>query len=155
MRSAMMIIPLILFALSTSAHAHTGDRIYPVYEINEESTSIQIDGSVEDWEELFEPSAKALEFGPTTGDTEGPDPSDLDFRIWLGWMQSPSRLYVAYQTIDDVYVNDSSAYDAMFIWFDADHSGGRWGSRGADSEETRLLRNSNAQSYKTMPEANA
>ena len=82
-----------------SAHGHSGDRVYRFYEIPDEAAIDITDGSIEDWEELFgEPSLTSLDFTGFTsyqgnGDSMEYNPSDLAFRIYLGWngASNPTR----------------------------------------------------------------
>ena len=77
-------------------------------------TPIELDGFVEDWEESFEASSRALEFQVVLigeGGGGSHDPADFDFRVWLGWMRSPARLYVAIQSVDDVHVSGFTGDD--------------------------------------------
>ena len=70
------------------------------------------DGSIEDWEELFgEPTLTSLDFTGFTsyqgsGESMDYNPSDLDFRIWLGWNGASDRIYVGAICIDDVYIGE-------------------------------------------------
>ena len=96
-----------------AAGAHSGDRAYPIPYLSEEMLEkIQLhDGRVDEWMELVgEPTMTSLDF--TTG-FEGlpPDPSDLDFRIWLAWHDDPVRLYAGFVSSDDIYKNNHE-YDA-------------------------------------------
>ena len=60
------------------------------------------------------------------------DPSDLDFRLWLGWSASQSRIYVALACVDNVGGNRTNydpadehlPLDGFGFYVDADHSGG-------------------------------
>ena len=111
---------------------------------------------VEEWEELMEPTMTMLDF---TEEEMGvnPDPSDLDFRIWLAWHDDPARFYVAFLGSDDDYKNDhdynsdspaSSAIilqDCIALALDGDHSGGAGCS--SCSEEGWLDAHGNAQTY--------
>ena len=59
------------------------------------------------------------------------DPSNLDFRIWVGWSQD-GKIHAAGEFVDDVYVNEYDPNDYGFILFndhlgfqvDGDHTGG-------------------------------
>ena len=70
------------------------------------------DGTIEDWEELFgEPSLTSLDFTGFTsyqgsGESMDYNPSDLDFRIYLGWNGASDRIYVGAICIDDVYIGE-------------------------------------------------
>ena len=157
---SLTVLPLLAFVLPTlqPAHGHVGDRVYPVYQLTEEMAErIDVgDGSVDEWMEL-EPSLTLADFGliPGASDIAERDPADLDFRIWLGWVPSPSRIHVAAIAADDVYVNDPERYgDCLWLRIDSDHSGGPWSwvpDPGADAEE--VVQASNVQWYTALPEA--
>ena len=58
------------------------------------------------------------------------DPSNLDFRIWLGWSDVTDHIYVAGILIDDVFKGDSEIYPLYFVFqdhislmIDGDHDG--------------------------------
>ena len=117
--------------------AHQGERLYPVREITTEMlTDIDLhDGSIAEWERWFgSPPITLLDFDIATHHTEisEHDPSDLDFGIWLGWTQSPARLYIAVLRSDDVYLNsfrssdddDHGRHDSFWVLVDGDHGGG-------------------------------
>ena len=134
---------VLLLGLGLSAEAHLGDRVYPIpYLTDEMLEQIQFDdGRIDEWYELIgEPTLSLLDF---TGEEPHsppllPDPSDLDFRIWLAWHDEPPRFYVAFVASDDVYKNthdySSSPYmwqhDSIMLAIDGDHSGGK----GSDQE---------------------
>ena len=92
------------------------------------------DGSVEDWENIVgEPTLTPLDFAEPYGGSY--DPSDMDFRIWLGWHDATDRIFFAMERVDDVYVNEHDREDeSLFIMsfhdssvefaVDGDHSGG-------------------------------
>ena len=161
------VFPLAVLATLQSAQSHMGDRVIPIYELTEEMVA-QIDlkdGLLDEWTER-EPTVTLLDFGLITAmsDISQPDPADLDFRIWLGWTRSPSRIYVAAIMADDVYVNDYEGpeksrftmliNDSMKLLIDADHSGGPFtfiNQPGADAE--RIFEASNAQWYDALSEA--
>ena len=120
------------------APAHQGERIIPVFEITDdmlELINVQ-DGSIEEWEELFEPSLTALDFHASILDSEtldweraSYDPSDLDFRMWLGWNATENRLYGSLQAADDYHAVREKILqrqDAMYFGVDGDHSGGTY-----------------------------
>ena len=133
--------------LSPQAGAHSGGRVYPIAYLSDEMLEqVQLhDGSVDEWFELIgEPTMTLLDF-QTHSNFLPPDPSDLDFRIWLAWHDDPDRFYVAFVASDDVYKNDHdydaygirkniSSYDSITLTIDGDHSGGE-GTTGNASEE--------------------
>ena len=143
---------VLLLGLATSSQAHLGDRVYPVTYLSDEMLErIDLkDGLVDEWYELVgEPSMTLLDF---TGEEPHspplpPDPSDLDFRIWLAWHDEPARLYVAFVASDDVYENthDYSSsphlhlHDSIMLAIDGDHSGGAGSRNGTPLEEAREI----------------
>ena len=71
--------------------AHVGDRLYPISYLSEETLAAldQDDASVEDWvEAVGEPTLTPLDFDLDSGHLlvlyDHYDPTNLDFRIWLG-----------------------------------------------------------------------
>ena len=119
-------------------YGHSGDRVYRFYEIPDEAAIDITDGSIEDWEELFgEPSLTSLDFtGFTSYQGSGVsmeyNPSDLDFRIYLGWNGASNRIYVGAICIDDVYIGEDEmslkyfvrgGEDHIEIEIDSDHDG--------------------------------
>ena len=137
-------VGMILFIFfSHSVQAHIGDRIFPIYEISDEAL-MEIDfrdGSIDDWFEIAgEPSITGVEFpsvpyGGEQGVHELPvpyNPSDLDFRIWLGWNRHSNLLLLAYEGVDDIYFNESPGEiifdilrnDCLSCMFVGDHSAG-------------------------------
>ena len=137
-KTGILRIAVTTFALSSSVHGHQGDRIYPIVEITEESRIDLQDGVVDDWYEVIgEPSFTALDFTVfeshrRSAVTKALDPSNLDFRIWLGWGRNPARLYVAAIFSDNVFVGPDSEYlgqaigghqDHMYLKVDGDHDG--------------------------------
>ena len=134
-----------LLGISSAAHAHGGDEIYPFYELlDEDLARIDLtDGSVEDWlEVLGEPSLAASGFFWMFGSY---DLSDLDFRIWLAWHQGSGTLWVAMERFDDLYFNhyDGAGLHEMVGWdssiafmVDGDHTAGIYGELlGINCEE--------------------
>ena len=138
--SALLFLLLLLAVsagLSPQAVAHSGGRVYPIPELTDEMLEqIQFDdGSVDEWFELIgEPAMTLLDF-QTHSNFISPDPSDLDFRIWLAWHDDPDRFYVAFVGADDLYQNDHDygafgvrqfidTHDSITLTIDGDHSGG-------------------------------
>ena len=128
---------IVLFGF-VAAHGHAGDRIYPFYEIPDDAAIDVTDGTIEDWEELFgEPSLTSLDFTGFTsyqgsGESMDYNPSDLDFRIWLGWNGASDRIYVGAICIDDIYIGEDEmslkyfvrgGEDHVEIEIDSDHDG--------------------------------
>ena len=122
------------------AGAHNGRAILRIPELSTEDLDrIDIhDGVIEDWIEVIgDPVLTPLDFYTYPGHSF--DPSDFDFRIWLGWNQEHSRIYGALSLIDDDYTNHfsrptrnySGGIHSMEVWdgsiaiyVDGDHSGG-------------------------------
>ena len=126
---------------SLNAPAHQGDRIYPIFEITDEMLQLidVKDGRIGEWEELWEPSLTTLDFTlevwsrvtGSTSETEAVpnDPSDFDFRMWMGWNDTHNRLYVAAQVADDIHVKERTgrhSLDYMIFYVDGDHTGGQY-----------------------------
>ena len=146
--------------LAVSAGAHVGDRVYPVAWLSDgmlEKIDLK-DGSVEEWYEVVgEPSMTLLDFGEV--DMGAPDPSDLDFRIWLAWHDDPARFYVAFVASDDIYKNDHDfnvretsvldlidLNDSITLVIDGDHGGGEGCGLICEWEEAAEIR-SRSQKY--------
>ena len=141
----------LLLSLAMSAGAHVGDRVYPIAYLSDEMLErIDLeDGSVEEWFELIgEPAMTLLDFADIWGQRE-PDPSDLDFRIWLAWHDDPARFYIAFVGSDDVYKNtldyNSSQdgiqwNDGILLAIDGDHSGGAGCSLSCSEEDLLEIR---------------
>ena len=151
--------PGLVLWLAVSAGAHIGDRVYPVGYLSDgmlEQIDLK-DGSVEEWQDLVgEPSMTLLDFAEV--DEGRPDPSDLDFRIWLAWHDDPARFYVAFVGSDDIYKNDhdfnvgdNSVRDSMglndsiFLVIDGDHGGGPGCDHNCDEEEGAEIRHRSQQ----------
>ena len=134
----LLLLLAVSAGLSPQAVAHSGGRVYPIPELTDEMLEqIQLDdGTVDEWFELIgEPAMTLLDF-QTHSNFLPPDPSNLDFRIWLAWHDDPDRLYLAFVASDDLYKNDHD-YDAPYggrrfifvhdhitLAIDGDHSGG-------------------------------
>ena len=145
--------------LSARADAHSGGRVYPVAELTDEMLEqIQLhDGRIDEWIELIgEPAMTLLDF-QTRSNYLPPDPSDLDFRIWLAWHDDPDRFYVAFVASDDVYQNDHDHdgygirrnipnHDSITLTIDGDHGGGA-GTTSTSTEEELMEARGQAQRY--------
>lgn len=162
--SIWILITAQLTMFNQIAQAHIGEKLIPFFELTD-GDLLQIDlhdGSVEDWlTTIGEPSLTLSDFLSDSRLGEGTfyDPSDLDFRMWLGWHQATSRIYVAAECVDNFYINEyegrSSAtaiydYDSIQFYIDGDHSGGQFQFFPDDfsnSGEFRLAHYAQAQSY--------
>lgn len=145
--------------------AHTGNRVFPIIYLSEEKLALldQNDGSVEDWlEAIGEPTLTPLDYFldsryPHLTSYDQYDPSNLDFRIWMGWGED-GKIYVAGQFADDIYVNEHDPFtfpyslfqvhDSMSLLVDGDHTGGQlyWFQSHGELDEA-LKTNRQAQSY--------
>ena len=142
-----MIVLLVWF---TMASAHSGNRLYPIYELTDEMLKkIDIhDGLIDEWYEVGEPSMTLLDF---EGGHHFPiDPSNLDLRIWLAWHDETNRIFAAFIVTDDEYKNtfdwDSpdpedgfGSNDSIALFLDADHSGGTGVRSDTPIEELRTI----------------
>lgn len=134
-----VLLAALALSLAGNAYAHTGDRIFPIMELSDADVAeIDIDdGSVDDWVAIMgEPTLTALDFNANRQFAPY-DPSDLDFRIWMGWNDATNRIYVAVEKVDNVYVPYAGVGSPNFggIWpweadsalhflVDGDHGGG-------------------------------
>jgi len=115
-------------------------QLYPIFQLTDgDLLSINLDdGSIEDWVAVIgEPTLTASDFG-IQGIVGISDPQDLDYRIWAGWHQETSRIYIAMERVDDVYINEYEGPNAtgnnagtirhhdsaLEVIVDGDHSGG-------------------------------
>ena len=130
-------LSLTLAGFLSVANAQPPDRIYPIMQLTDRDVAeIDVtDGSVEDWENIVgEPTLTPLDFAEPFGGSY--DPSDMDFRIWLGWHDATDRIFFAMERVDDVYVNEFDREDenenevmvfhdsSVEFAVDGDHSGG-------------------------------
>lgn len=135
---------ILLAGLTISAGAHSGSRVFPIPELTDEMLEkISLDdGFIDEWEDLAgEPTMTLVDFR-TFANFKAPDPSNLDFRIWVAWHNDPDRIYVAFIASDDQYVNrheytswsrfHMNQFDSITFVIDADHSGGQGFGRGSD-----------------------
>ena len=142
--------------------AHVGDRLYPITYLSEETLAVldQDDAVVEDWvETVGEPVLTPLDFDlAPDGSYDRFDPSNLDFRIWLGWSRE-GRIHVAAQFADDVYFNEYGfgPSDLLTLIVDGDHTGGLYLpfslSRPPEEAEDPLENNMQAQAYQAVSRA--
>ena len=145
MFSKSILIAAVTF-LSLPVHGHVGDRLIPVFEISDDVIDdIDIhDGSIEDWLSVVgEPSITGLEFtGVGLSDGVGVyNPSDFDFRVWLGWNATHRRIYVSAQAADDLYVrnrSDTRGSDLLIFNVDGDHSGEPYVFFGGEEEKNMI-----------------
>lgn len=165
----VVILAGLLWGLASTAYAHAGDQLFPIFELTDDDlTQIDLeDGSVEDWENIFgDPTMTAVDFPIDLNSPESEyDPSDIDFRIWLGWNQTTSRIYMAVESIDDDYFNEYKGltglnfmtyYDSIQLMVDGDHSGGPYNygvEETLTTEEEKLIFQVGAQHYAAIAQA--
>ncbi len=146
---------------------HGGDRVYPFYEIPDENAIDVTDGTIEDWEELFgEPSLTSLDFTGfdsyfLSGESMGYNPSDLDFRIYLGWNGASDRIYIGAICIDDRYIGEEErsfkylerqGEDSVTLMIDGDHDGfPQWDEVNLDEGDDSGKYGQAAQVYSGVP----
>ena len=143
----------LLLCLPGLAGAHVGERVYPIPYLSDEMLEeIRLDdGLVEEWPELIgEPTLTIRDFWEHNGRQY--DPSDFDFQIWLAWHDDPARIYAAFVSSDDVYINEHDysekskfrdfigVHDSIMLAVDGDHRGGPdLSSNFTQEEEQELL----------------
>ena len=154
MKSTCCATLCLVLGLAVSAGAHSGDRLFPIPELTDEMLArIDLkDGLADEWHDLIgEPVLTLLDF--RTFDNHLPDPSDLDFRIWLAWHDDPDRLYLAFVSSDDSYRNTHDYtgrpgdpdprimlnHDSIELGIDGDHSGGEGYGNFASFEEAEKI----------------
>jgi len=166
------LLAVLVFAWLSSAHGHILGKSFVVYEVTDEHLD-QVDlydGTVGEWEALMgPPSLRArpdwvhpANFYDTGAIVTPYSVSDGDWRVWLAWHRSTSRIYVAMERRDDAYVDsegedisDASKGDAISFMIDGDHSGGEYSFHPhltsdvccESDEEYRLANESQAQLY--------
>ena len=160
-----------LLVCSPPLSAHVGNRLIPISYLSKETLALidLDDGVVEDWEDVLgEPVLTTLDFDLWSPDYKGYqfDPSNLDFRIWLGWSED-GKIYFAGQFVDDryivisdhFYIHFSDRGDSIALRVDGDHSGGRYlpfGPEEMAQEEAALeeglpmMANMQAQEYEAV-----
>jgi len=88
----------------------------------------RIDGDTSDWDMV--PSDYAIgsdQLEDTVrGGGIGPDPSDLDITVRVGWVKGMNRLYFLYEAYDDYWNMNPSRGDIFEIVVDGDLSGGQF-----------------------------
>ena len=124
--------------LPSDVLAHQGDRVIPIYEITDDMLELidLHDGNIWEWEDFFEPSLTTLDFTGYILDRKtlkrnivAFDPSDLDFRMWLGWNGTHNRLFFSLQAVDNSHPLRERLHqteDGVSLSVDGDHSGGSY-----------------------------
>ncbi len=150
---------LVVLIFASLGEAHSGNRLYPFYELTDEMLrKINIhDGFIDEWYEIGEPNMTLLDF-KTNDDFIPRDPSNLDFRIWLAWHDELNRIYAAFIVVDDEYENNHDwsgenvipqidLYDSITLYLDADHNGGKGFTDGYGTLGDRLPSYGETQKY--------
>ncbi|MCC7262604.1 MAG: hypothetical protein IT369_08805 [Candidatus Latescibacteria bacterium] len=153
-------------ALSGTANAHIGTKVYPIYELPTSDLPDIRDNSLADWEDVLPgASLDQNEFAPlNVGDGAGINPADLAYRAFFAWNSASQHLYMAIERVDDKYVNTYAGGDLINLWqfdsiefmVDGDHTGGAYNGFDAavyTAEEIKLLANFQAQQYVGIAEA--
>ena len=163
----MRTLALLLLALTGPAgfaSAHIGDRVFFIPQVSaDDLATIEIDGDVEDWKELFgEPTVTPFDFTafyhPALTSYAEYDPGNLDWRIWLAWADG-GKIYGAAQAADDLYRNvdfegGHFLSDHLVLKVDGDHSGGQYAYLAGATENKEPLKNlANAQFYEIISES--
>lgn len=114
-------------AFSSASAAHVGQRVFPIYELPTADLPDLHDGTLEDWEEVLpEASLDQFDFQASTSSWEGPDASDLAWRVFIAWHNATQRLFVAVERVDDVFLEDDRSFEFIVFMIDGDHSGGQF-----------------------------
>ena len=171
MKNALLISGIggLLLAILSPIQAHMGDRVVRIPELTDEDLEwIDLnDGSTVDWQEVIgDPILTAQDFA-TSEAGAAYDPTDLEYRIWMGWPGKRNRIYAAMEKVDDEYVGyikdylpEEDMYYAMqsdsgvqFL-VDGDHSGGEFipNAEGRGPEELMFLYNKEAQYFMAASE---
>ena len=160
MRTALRAAVLLVIALVGAASTHQGDIIYPIYELPTSDLPDLHDGTLEDWVEVLPfSSLDHNDFVYNANAEREVAPEDLAFRVFLVWHSASQRIYMAIESIDDVYLAPDTGplgngYAVLMI--DGDHSGGQYWffeEDGYSEEESKRLWQSQAQGYAAVPES--
>ncbi len=155
---------LILLPGNGWSHIDVAGAPFPIFELDDAALAIidVRDGSIADWDYLFEPGLYITDFYMDPHSIKA-----LDFRIWLGWTRTGrgNHVYLAIERIDEGYINEYEGGDIRQIWqydsiefmVDGDHSGGQYGGWASDQydteEELRRIDNATAQQYVAIAES--
>ena len=162
-----LLMSLVIAADVRLASGHVGDRVFPIPFLSKETLALldQDDASVVDWvEAVGEPTLTPLDFNlrshPSLISYDQYDPSNLDFRLWMGWSDG-GKIHVAGQFADDIYSNEYdplifpnyffTSHDSMTLLVDGDHTGGDfYFFDDPDELEGALKTNRQAQYYEAI-----
>ena len=164
--SILLLMLAAIFPNAFPLSAHDNERMFPISYLSDVTLAAldQDDASVDDWvEAVGEPTLTPLDFDLRSSYTQvtSYDPSNLDFRIWLGWSRD-GKIHFAGQFADDAYYNEYdpdyylsfSFYDSISLMVDGDHSGGEYDFPSRHEElEGPLETNMQAQWYEAISRA--
>ncbi|NKB66198.1 MAG: hypothetical protein GKR89_03980 [Candidatus Latescibacteria bacterium] len=122
-------------ALAGKSQAHSGDIVYPAWELPTSALPDLHDGSLADWEDWVPgPSFSLNDMGPAGPFEDGArgfDPDELFVDIYVGWNSTTQRLYIGAAFTDDHLSAAAGAlrdsvwlFDGIEVMIDGDHSGG-------------------------------
>ena len=153
---------LALLAAAGPLSAHTGERVYPIYELPTSQLPDLHDGRLDDWDSLLpEAVFDVRDFTSRPAGLGFVDSADMALRGYLAWHHATQRIYMGIELVDDVYVNDYpggepdliAGYDHLVISLDGDHSGGFFFLSPLDrvrESERQLFDFSQAQQYRVL-----
>ena len=122
--SILLLMLAAIFPNAFPLSAHDNDRMFPISYLSDVTLAAldQDDASVDDWvEAVGEPTLTPLDFDLRSSYTQvtSYDPSNLDFRIWLGWSRD-GKIHFAGQFADDAYYNEYDPdYYLSFSFYDS------------------------------------
>jgi hypothetical protein len=133
-RPAMLLVGTIL-TLYVSAFADV--PMFPIYEIAAADMDVS-DGTLADWEAAVPGPSLTLDnfasIPSDCGDCAGVSPTDLDYRVYLGFDVCTQTLWIGVERVDDVHISAHTGGDSGRLWngdtiefmVDGDHSGGKY-----------------------------
>lgn len=123
--------------------AHTGVRVFPMYELPTSQLPDMGGDSLEDWEEFLPgPSLDHSDINLAARQQGEPfDTNDIAFRLFLAWHSARQRILVGAEFVDDV----ADVHEGLQFMVDGDHSGGPYMSPFTDQEDPETR--SHAQYY--------
>jgi hypothetical protein len=155
-----------VLGVASTASAHIGGLVFPIYEVPTSDLPDLNDGTLEDWEDVLPgTSLDHNDFAPlNVSDGAGINPEDLAYRAFMSWHSAGQRLNMAIERVDDVYINTYEGGDLTGLWrfdsiefmTDGDHTGGAYNGFSADeytADEIKLLSNFQAQQYVAIAES--
>jgi hypothetical protein len=162
----MALAVALVAGVNSTANAHIGGLVFPVFELPTSDLPDLNDGTLEDWEDVL-PATDLThdDFAPlNVADGAGINPEDLAYRIFWAWHSAGQHLYFAIERVDNVYINKYEGGDLTSLWrhdsvevmVDGDHTAGSYNGFSAEDfseEEIKLLKNFQAQQYVAVAES--